>query len=120
MKFDRSLTRKFSRGSAWTFIALLAVACSNERAPEDAVRETLASIEAAAEARDISAVMEFVAEDFASDSGSRRADFRNMVRGYFVTHPSLELVVRVDSIEFPVDELARVQLRIASIAKHDA
>jgi hypothetical protein len=98
-------------------LAVLTTACARERSPEDAVRDALRAMEEAAEARDVGAVMSFVSPEFSSDAGSSRDDFRNVVRAYLLAHPKLELAVNIESIEFLVDDLARVELSVSSITK---
>jgi hypothetical protein len=81
------------------------------------VRAVLDAAEKAAEERNVSAVMRYVTDDYGDDNGFDKAKLRDFVRGYFVINPSLELFVRIDSIEFPSPELARVQLGIATMAR---
>jgi hypothetical protein len=97
-------------------VALLA-ACADRSAPEEQVRAVLDAVEQAAEARDVADVMQHVADDYGDDNAFDKAKLRDFVRGYFVINPSLELVVRIDSIDFPSPDLARVQIGVASVAR---
>ena len=56
-------------------LALGLAGCSRTP-PEQALRETIAAMEAAAEARDSSALVEHLAEDFAGPDGMDRERFR--------------------------------------------
>ena len=62
------------------FAALLATAAGCSRTPpEEALRATIASMEAAAEARDADALVEAFAEDFAGPGNMDRDQFRRYV-----------------------------------------
>jgi hypothetical protein len=98
---------------------MLLAACAERSAPEEQVRATLDAAEQAAEARDVSDVMQHIAADYGDDNGFDKAKLRDFVRGYLTINPALELLVRIDSIDFPSPELARVQLRIASVAREN-
>ena len=70
--------------------SLATTACSGRQTPEQQVRAVVAAAEDAAEV-------------------SRR------LRGYLVTHPSIEVVTRIHAIEFPYEDLARVRLTIGTL-----
>jgi hypothetical protein len=57
----------------------------------------------AAEARDASDVLDLVADDYEDAQGFDRAQLRNFLRGYFLAHPKIELLVNIESLEFPAD-----------------
>jgi hypothetical protein len=107
---------------AATRLALVAslafiASCAPRTSPEEQVRAAIAAAEQAAEARDVGATLALVADDYGDDNGFDKARLRDFVRGYFVLHPSLELIVRIESVEFPAEDLAQVQLGIASVAR---
>lgn len=60
-------------------MAILGLAGCRSEPPEDAIRATIAGMQAAAEARDVSAVFEPIAEDFAGPGGMDRQAFRRYV-----------------------------------------
>ena len=95
--------------------AILLAACAAKSSDEDQVRELIDGVEAAAEARDTSDVLEFVADDYADSSGSDKGQLRNFLRGYFLAHPKVELLVSIQSLEFPVDGLAQAVVTVRAI-----
>lgn len=111
---------KFSSNVSPIFIAaLLLAACSAKSSDEEQVRALIDRVEAAAEARDASDVLEHVAGDYADSNGFDKAQLQNFLRGYFLAHPRLELVVNIESLEFPVDGLAQVVVRVATVELAD-
>ncbi len=111
---------KFEVAHIGKLICLMALgahvaACGARGTPEEQVRATLAAAESAAEARDVSNVMALVADDYSDDNGYDRARLRDFVRGYFALNPTLEIVMRIESIEFPATDLARARLSVATL-----
>jgi hypothetical protein len=103
-----------------TVITLFAlVACADKSSDETQVRALIDSIEAAAETRDASDVLEHVADDYADSNGLTKLELRNFLRGYFLAHPKLELVVRVESLEFPAEGLAQAIVTAATVELAD-
>jgi hypothetical protein len=76
-------------------------------------------IEAAAEARDASDVLKHVADDYEDSNGLDKTQLKNFLRGYFLAHPKLELVVSVESLDFPVDGLARAIITVTTVELAD-
>lgn len=97
-------------------ILLALQACGQKPDREAAVRAVLDQAEQAAESRDVGAAMELVSEDYADAEGLDRRGLQQFVRGYFVLNPRIELLVRIESIEFPESNRARVRLQIGSVA----
>jgi hypothetical protein len=96
--------------------AALAVAgCGDQQTPDARVRAVIAAGEAAAEARDLSGILEHVAPAFRDAQGGGREELKQYLRGYLVTHPSVHLLTRVDSVEFPYRDLARVKLTVGTL-----
>ncbi len=112
---------KFSSNTSLIFVAaifmttLLLAACGSKSSDEEQVRALVDSVELAAEARDASDVLEFVAPDYADSNGLDKTQLANFLRGYFLTHPKLELLVTIESLEFPVDGLAQAVVRVATV-----
>ena len=79
----------------------------------------ISAVETAAEARDASDVLEHVADDYADSDGFDKAQLQNFLRGYFLAHPKLELLVTVESLEFPVDGLAQAVISLATVELTD-
>jgi hypothetical protein len=82
---------------------------------EDRVRELLASAEQAAEERDVGDVLEFVDAQYADTQGNTRDSLALFLRAYFATHPRLEIVTSIDDLQFPVDGLARVRMKVRGL-----
>lgn len=103
-------------GIAGVWLACMLCACQSAGDPEAAVRDVIAAGEAAAEARDVGAALELVSTDYADDRGQDRAALGNFLRGWFALNPRVELVVRIESVEFPEPNRARVQLAVTSLS----
>ena len=111
---------KFSANTSLIFIAaILLAACGAKSSDEEQVRALIDSMEVAAEARDASDVIEYVADDYADSSGLDKPQLQNFLRGYFLAHPKLELVVNIESLEFPVDGLAQAVVSVATVELGD-
>ena len=94
-------------------------ACGSRTSDEEQVRALIDSLETAAEARDASDVLEFVAADYEDAQGLDRAQLQNFLRGYFLAHPKIELLVGVEALEFPADGLAQAELTVTSLSLTD-
>lgn len=95
--------------------AILMSACASSSSDEDRVRAVIDDVEAAAESRDASDVLEHVADSYADARGMDKTQLRDFLRGYFLVHPRLELIVTVESLEFPVDGLAQAVITVATV-----
>ena len=91
------------------------VACSSATSDEQRVRELIASAEEAAESRDVGDVLDLVGDDYADDQGNTRDSLRGFLRVFFAAHPRLELVTRVDDLQFPADGLARARVTVRGL-----
>ena len=96
------------------FLAVLALlpGCSDDASPEQQVRAVIDAMEVAAEARDVGDLMEHVSTAYRSADGLDRAEAGRTVRGYFVVNQSIQLLTRIESLEFPVPDEARVKLQV--------
>jgi ketosteroid isomerase-like protein len=72
------MARNLAAWALLAFLLLLATAC-NRTPPEQALRETIAKMQAAGEARDVDALFDPIAEDFAGSEGMDRQAFRRYV-----------------------------------------
>ena len=97
------------------FSVTLLAGCGAKSSEEEQVRELFASAEKAAEARDSSDVLELVAADFSDGRGLDKTQLGHFLRGYFLAHPQLELLVNVESLEFPADGLAEAVVTVATV-----
>ena len=94
-------------------------ACGSRTSDEEQVRALIDSLETAAEARDASDVLEFVAADYEDAQGLDRAQLQNFLRGYFLAHPKIELLVDVEELTFPADGLAQAEISVTSVSLND-
>jgi hypothetical protein len=96
------------------FLVVLAVlaGCSDDASPEQQVRAVIDSMEAAAEARDLGDLLEHVSTAYRSADGLDRAEAARYLRGYFVANQSIHLLTRIESLEFPTPDEARVKLQV--------
>jgi hypothetical protein len=98
---------------------LLLAACGTKSSDEEKVRALIDEVETAAESRDASDVLEYVTEDYSDSSGLDKRELTNFLRGYFLSHPKLELIVTIESLEFPVDGLAQAVVTVANVELGD-
>jgi len=102
-------------------IALLAVltlgACRSPDSPEAQVRQAVAAMETAAEARDVGDLMELVAEDFRDAYGRGAPELARYVRGYFIANQSIHLLTRIEGLEFPSADEARLRVTVAMVGR---
>ncbi len=73
--------------------------------------------EAAAEARDASALRALIADDYQDRQGRGAADARNFLHAWLIAHPSVNLLTRIDSIELEGTELARVRVTVGMLGR---
>ena len=111
---------KFSPNASLILLAtIFLAACGAKTSDEQQVRALIDEVETAAEARDASDVLEHVADTYADSSGLDKTQLRDFLRGYFLTHPKLELVVNIESLEFPVDGLAQAVITVTTVELTD-
>ncbi len=114
--------RHFLRASAVAIVAVTTVfaGCSREESPEEQVRAVIAAGEAAAEARDLSGILEHVSPAYRDEHGGGPDELKQYLRGYLVMHQSVHLLARVESVEFPYRDYARVQLKVGMLGRESA
>jgi hypothetical protein len=112
MKFSKSILLNVA-------CTLTLAACGARSTDEEKVRALFANAEKAAEDRDTSDVLAFIASDYADSQGFDKSQLQNFLRGYFLTHPKVELVVSVDDLEFPADGLARANVAVTAVDLSD-
>ena len=111
---------KFSPNASPILLAtIFLAACGAKSSDEHQVRALIDEVETAAAARDTSDVLEHVAETYADSGGLDKTQLRDFLRGYFLTHPKLELVVNIESLEFPVDGLAQAVISVTTVELTD-
>jgi hypothetical protein len=117
MKFPSTVSPVFV--AALFVTSTLLAACGAKSSDEEQVRALIDTVEAAAEARDASDVLEHIADDYDDSNGFDKTRLQNFLRGYFLAHPRLELVVNIESLEFPVDGLAQAVVTVATVELGD-
>jgi len=105
---------------AWLHATAMLGGCVQSGTPEAQVRAVIAAGEQAAEARDLSGLLEHVSATFIDEHGGGRDDLKQVLRGYFVTHQSIALLTRIDSVEFPYRDLARVRVTVGTLDREAA
>jgi hypothetical protein len=113
------VVRRFASG-ALTALLLAASGCGAPVTPESRVRAVVAEGERAAEARDLGGLMALVSPDFQDGRGGDREELKRYLRGYFVMHQSVHLLTRIESVEFPYEDYARVRLTIGALGRESA
>jgi hypothetical protein len=99
--------------------ASLLFACGAKPGDDEQLRTLISAVETAAEERDTSDVLTHVADSYADSAGFDKMQLQNFLRGYFLAHPKLELMVNIESLEFPVDGLAQAVVTVATVELTD-
>lgn len=103
------------------FVAVILLsACGSRSSDEEQVRAVIDTAEVAAESRDASDVLEHVASDYSDSNGFDRTQLQNFLRGYFLANPKIELLVRIESLEFPVAGLGRARISVNALPSGDS
>ena len=87
-------------------------ACADDASPEQQVRAVIESMEVAAEARAVGDLLEHISASYRDAQGQDRAEASHYARGYFVANQSVHLLTRIESLEFPSPDEARVKLQV--------
>jgi hypothetical protein len=98
-------------------VAFLVVlgACSAEL-PDERLRRIVADGETAAEERNTSYFREIIAENYSDVRGNDRDRLLNTIRGVFLASNSIDVVLRVDSVNLLGDDAAEVVLEAAVLS----
>jgi hypothetical protein len=94
--------------------------CSDDASPEQQVRAVIDAMEVAAEARDVGDLMEHVSAAYRDSQGQDRAEASRYARGYFIANQSIHLLTRIESVEFPSPDEARVQMQVGMAGRGGA
>ncbi len=81
------------------------------------MRAVLATAEAAAEERDLRGLMKLVSSRYEDEEGGSAVELNQTIRGWFLLYPSAHLLTRIESIEFPYRDLARVHLTVGTLGR---
>lgn len=100
------------------FAGLLGIAaCAERSTPEQQVRAVIESAERAAESRDLSGILENVSSAFQDGQGGGRDELERYLRAYLLTHSSVHVATRIEEIDFPYRDFARVRLTVGSLGR---
>ena len=117
-------TPRYARGArrllsflSWLAACALLAGCGSDATPEVQVRAVIATGEAAAEARNLSAIMDLVSPRYEDGQGGSAVELSRTLRGYFIANQSVHLLTRVESVEFPYKDMARVHLTIGTLGR---
>jgi hypothetical protein len=104
---------------AWLPAALVVflAACGARGTPEAQVRAVIERGAKAAEARQLSGLMELVSPSYRDERGDGTDELRQYLRGYIITHQSIHLLTRVESVGFPYRDMARVSLTLGTLGR---
>lgn len=117
LRMQLSFMRRPARLALLVCIAAALGGCSDADSPEQRVRKSIDAIEKAAEERDVGAVAEHVSEQFRDAYGRGPEELTRYLRGYFIANQSIHLLTRINSIEFPIPDEARVQVTVAMVGR---
>lgn len=116
----RTSARPFMRHAPWAAsFAILLAACSRTT-PEQEVRAVIAAAESAAEERDLSGVMDLVSDRYSDAAGNDKAAIRALMQGFFIVNQSVHLLMRVEELEFPSEDLATARLTVGMLGRQSA
>lgn len=110
-------------GPGMVMLAVLvafAAGCGESQTPDAKVRAVVAQGEQAAEARDLSAIMDLVAPSYRDEQGGGRDELKQYLRGYLVAHQAIHLLTKIESVEFPYRDMAKVSLTLGTLGRDSA
>ena len=81
------------------------------------MRAVIATGESAAEARNLSGLMDLVSPRYEDGRGGSAVELSRTLRGYFIANQSVHLLTRVESVEFPYKDMARVHLTVGTLGR---
>lgn len=106
----------FARVVSLLVIAVSVVGCGASD-PDAALKQLLADAEIAAEARDTGFFRDLIAPSYRDSRGNDRDQMVNLIRGYFLTNTTIEMVTMIDEIKLQGADAARVELRAGMVAQ---
>lgn len=92
-------------------------ACGGDDSPEAQVRAVIAEAQRAAEDRDASALFDLIAPGYHDGRGNGAEEIRRYVRGYLIAHQSIHMLTRVEEVELPASDLARVRATVGMLGR---
>jgi hypothetical protein len=101
-------------------LALALAACGPRGTPDSQVRALVVRGEEAAEARDLSGLMDLVSPAYQDAKAGSRDELEQYLRGYLVAHQSIHLLTRVEKVAFPYRDMAKVSLTLGTLGREAA
>jgi len=95
-------------------VTTLLSACGARSSDEQKIRELVSAAEIAAENRDTSDVLELVDNGYEDSNGFDKSQLQNFLRAWFLSHPKIELLVSIESLEFPADGVAQAEINVTN------
>jgi hypothetical protein len=99
-----------------TTVAILS-ACGDADSPERQVRQVIAEMTDAAEARDVGELVQHLSLEYRDAHGRTPDEVARYVRGYFIANQSIHLLTRVEDIEFPMLGEARARVMVVAFSR---
>src|SRR5687768_3119225 len=98
-------------------VLLTLTACGDADSPEQQVRAVIDKMEVAAEARDVSELVEHLSAEYRGPNGMTPGEAERYVRGYFIANQSIHLLTRVEEVEFPLPDEARARVLVGMVGR---
>lgn len=96
------------------FVTLVFSACSDDNdTPENQVRTFIQTATELAENRDALELKTLIAKDYSDDNGLNKASLVRLAAGYFLRNRNIHLLTRIHSIDFPIQNQAKVTIYVA-------
>ena len=104
-------------GLVLALLCLSLLACGDRPTPEQQVRAVIAAGAAAAEARNLSGMMALVSPRYQDANGGSAVELARYLRGYLLANQSVHVLTKIDRIDFPYRDLARVALTVGTLGR---
>ena len=102
-------------------ICMLLAACSDgTNTPEAQVRAMLLAAEEAAEAQDLDGFGAFLADDYSDHRRRNRSNILELAKLYFLHNRSIHILSRIESVDFPGPDIAKVELLAGMAGRNKA
>ncbi|HFC31058.1 MAG TPA: hypothetical protein ENJ44_08465 [Oceanospirillales bacterium] len=108
-----------SRFGLCLFLVFTLAACSNddELTKEQVLKKSIADLESRFEARSLSQISEYVAEDYQDEQGRKLRDIKRIIQMQLMRHKSLHVFSTINSISWQDDNHATVEITAAMAGK---